>query len=429
MLQGFRSTILHFIDAPALKGRDALEVIEDGLLVVSNGKMLALGDFATLHTRFPCDMPIVDYRSYMLMPGFIDAHIHFPQVDVVASYADQLLPWLTEYTFPAEQRCADDAYVEEILNFFFHQLLSNGTTSAVVFGSVHASSARCFFRQAQQRKLRMIAGKCLMDRHCPDYLRDATAEQGVNETVDLIHAWHGKDRLEVAITPRFAPTSTEPQLILAGSLAKAYPSVRVQTHVAENKEEVEWVKQLFPQHRSYLDVYASYGLLTQYAVYAHGIYLDKPDLSLMAEMGASIAVSPTSNLFLGSGLFNFEAAWGAGVATPLASDIGAGTSYSMFKTMQAAYYAAKIHRHVMTPLDLFYWATLGSARSLGWDQYVGSFKLECEADFIVINPHSTSVLSRRIQHAETWEDKLFALAMLADDRAIHATYILGDRVV
>ena len=422
-MQAFRSKLLHFKEDPRIAGEDAVEFFEDGMLVVKDGHVVQAGDAAAVRKTFP-NVPVTGYPGKLIMPGFIDAHVHFPQNDMIASYADGLLPWLEKHTFPAEARFKDEAYAAEVSAFFLDELLRNGTTTAMVFGTVHRSAVDAFFEQAQRRNMRMIAGKVLMDRHCPGDLRDS-AEEGARDTEALIRRWHEQDRLSVAITPRFAPTSTDAQLTLAGEIASAHPDVFIQTHVAENKDEMAWVKELYPHHRSYLDVYARHGLLRKRAMYAHGIYLDDTDRDAVAQAGAAIAVCPTSNLFLGSGLFDFGTAWGAGVATPLATDVGAGTSYSMLRTMQAAHFVARLNRNTVSPFDLFYWPTLGAARVLGWADRIGSFRAGSEADFIVLDPAATPLMARRSACAASLQDLLFALAILGDDRAVAATYILG----
>ena len=424
-MHAFRAKILHFTDDPRIAGQDAAVFFSDGMLVIHNGKIVRVGNAEDVRKAYP-DISVIDYSGKLIIPGFIDTHIHFPQVDVIASYAESLLPWLEQHTFPAEAQFSDTAHASEVAEFFLDELLRAGTTTAMVFGSVHKAATDAFFKGAQRRKLRMIAGKCLMDRHCPENLRD-TAEEGAHDTEALIQRWHQKDRLGVAITPRFAATSTEEQLSLAGQLAKQYPSAYIQTHVAENTEEVAWVKSLFPKQRSYLDVYAHYGLLRERAIFAHGIYLDDDDRHALAQVGAAIAVCPSSNLFLGSGLFDFDRAWQTGVATPLATDVGGGTSYSMLRTMQAAHFVARLNKNIISVFDWFYWSTLGAARALGLSDCIGSFATGAEADFIVLDLHATPLLARRTAGAESLQELLFALAILGDDRAVAATYIMGEQ--
>jgi guanine deaminase len=370
---------------------------------------------------------VQDYRGKFIMPGFIDAHIHYPQTDMIASPAPGLLPWLEQYTFPTERKFADPQHAAQTAEFFLDELLRNGTTTAMVYCTVHPQSVDAFFTVSEQRNLRMIAGKVMMDRHCPDFLCD-TAEEGARETEDLIQRWHKRGRQLYAITPRFAPTSTEAQLQLAGELAQKYPDTFLQTHVSENQEECRWVQQLFPQARSYLDVYDRYGMMRPRAVYGHCIWLNERDRERMAETKSAAAVCPTSNLFLGSGLFDFEQADKHRMLMSLATDVGAGTSFSMLQTMNEAYKVARLKGSYLPAMRMFYLATLGAARSLQLDDTIGSFTAGCEADFIVIDPQATPLLARRSANTDSLEEQLFALALLGDDRAIAATYSGGRKV-
>jgi guanine deaminase len=303
-------------------------------------------------------------------------------------------------------------------------LLRNGTTTALVFGSVHKQSVDAFFEAALAKRLRMIAGKVLMDRNCPDYLRD-TPESGYEDSAELIAKWHGLERLHYAITPRFAITSSARQLELAGKLAREHPTTRIHSHLAENPAEVQWIRQLFPQSRSYLDVYDQAGLLREHAVFAHCIHLDEADRRRMAEAGAAAAFSPTSNLFLGSGLFDVAATDRAGMRFAIATDVGGGTSFSMLRTLSEAYKVAQMRGHFLSPLRAFYLATLGGARVLGLDHCIGSFAPGNEADFVVLDMSSTPLAARRMQSVRTLGEQLFTLMMLGDDRAVSQTYVLG----
>ncbi|XQU68054.1 Guanine deaminase [Cupriavidus sp. H18C1] len=311
-------------------------------------------------------------------------------------------------------------------SFFADELLRNGTTSALVWSTVHATSADALFAESHRRNLRLATGKVLMDRHCPDFLRD-TAESGARESADLLSRWHGKGRLSYAITPRFAPTSTEAQLAACGELARAYPDALIQTHVAENRDEVKWVAELFPQARSYLDVYDRYGLLRPGAFYGHAIHLDDDDRRRLADTGAAVAHCPTSNLFLGSGLYDFHQSDAHRLHLTLATDVGGGTSFSMLRTMNAAHKVARMGGYHLTALRMFYLATRAPADALGWGDRVGSFAPGNEADFIVLDPDATPLLGRRSARSETLEEQLFAFAMLGDDRVIDSVYVMGER--
>ncbi|MDP3842622.1 MAG: guanine deaminase [Oxalobacteraceae bacterium] len=425
-LQAYRAGILHFTGDPAVAS-DAHHWHEDGLLIVRDGRIEAAGDYAQLHPGLPAGTEVHDYRGQLIVPGFIDTHLHFPQTDIIASPAPGLLPWLQQYTFPAERRFAEPEHAAEVAEFFIDQLLRCGTTSAMVYCTVHPASADAFFSASERRNLRMAAGKVLMDRNCPEFLRD-TAEGGARDTEDLIRKWHKRGRQLVAITPRFAPTSSDAQLQLAGELARAYPDTYIQTHVAENADEVAWVRQLFPTARSYLDVYDSVGLLRPRAMFGHGIWLDDADFRRMAEAQAAIAVCPTSNLFLGSGLFDFARADAAQVALSLATDVGGGTSFSMLQTMNEAFKVARMGGSALSALRMFYLATLGAARSMQLEGTIGSFAPGAEADFIVLDPQATPLLARRTARSDSLEELLFALALLGDDRSVAATYAAGRNV-
>ncbi|WGG49562.1 guanine deaminase [Rugamonas sp. DEMB1] len=424
--QAYRASLLHFHADPACHA-DAHAWHEDGLLVVADGKVRAAGDYASLHATLPPGSTVHDYSGKLIVPGFIDTHVHYPQTEMIASPAPGLLPWLETYTFPTERRFDDPAHAADVAEFFLDELLRCGTTTAMVYCSVHAASVDAFFAASEKRDLRMVAGKVLMDRNCPEFLRD-TAESGARDSEALIQRWHRRGRALYAITPRFAPTSSDAQLRLAGELARAYPDTFVQTHVSENRDECAWVQRLFPQARSYLDVYDRVGLLRPRAMYGHCIWLDDGDRARMAASGAAAAVCPTSNLFLGSGLFDFDRADRAGMLLSLATDVGGGTSFSMLQTMNEAYKVARLSGSYLPALRMFYLATLGAARSMQLEGTIGNFAPGAEADFIVLDAQATPLLQRRSAHCDSLEELLFALALLGDDRAVAATYAAGRRV-
>lgn len=424
-----RGEVLHFLADP---GEDAGEApghgyqhFPDGGLLIEDGKIVECGPWAVVSGLAPPDTPCIDHSGGLILPGFIDTHIHYPQTDVIASPGHGLLDWLERYTFPAERHFGDLDWATEVAEFFCDELLRNGTTTALVFGTVHPESVEAFFTVAQKRGLRMVAGKAMMDRHCPDFLQD-TAQSSYDQSRALIEHWHGVDRLGYAITPRFAITSSEAQMEAAGALARAYPGVGVHSHVAENPAEVAWVRELYPWSRSYLDVYDHYGLLRPGAVYAHCIYLDADDRRRMAQSGAAAAFSPTSNLFLGSGLFDLGQALAEGLRVGVATDVGGGTSFSLLRTLAAGYQVAHLKGHVLSPLRAFYLATLSGAQAMGVDPYVGNFLVGKEADFVVLDPAATPLLARRMAAARTLEERLFLWLTLGDDRAVQATYILGE---
>ena len=427
-IKAIRGDFLHCLADPGPDGdAAAFEAMHDGLLVVRDGKIESLQPAANLLPQLGPDVVIDDWRGQLIVPGLIDCHVHYPQVDVIASHGTQLLDWLERYTFPEERKFAERAHADEVAEFFLDRLLENGTTTAAVFCTVHPQSVDAFFEAAQRRNLRMVAGKVLMDRNCPADLRDTT-ETGYRDSKALIERWHGQGRLGYAITPRFAPTSTPEQLAACGQLAREHPDTWIQSHVAESRAEVAWVRELFPEARSYLDVYDRHGLLRERAIYGHCIWLDEADRARMARSGAAAAFCPTSNLFLGSGLFDYRRAREAGMHTGLATDVGGGTSYSMLTTMAEGYKVQQLQGSTLHPLEALYLATLGGARSLGLEESIGNFVPRKEADFVVLNPGATPLLKRRTSLRDDAIDRLFALIHLGDARAIAATYTLGQPV-
>ncbi|WP_050478574.1 guanine deaminase [Herbaspirillum rhizosphaerae] len=422
-VQAYRASLLHFRNDPAFD-EHATQWHSDGLLIVADGKIVAAGDYSKLSASLPVDCDLHDYRGKIITPGFIDTHVHYPQTDIIGSPAPGLLPWLNTYTFPAERRFESSEHAGEVADFFLAELLRNGTTTAAVYCTVHPQSVDAFFTRSSELNLRMVAGKCLMDRNAPDFLRD-TAESGARETEELINRWHNKGRQHYAITVRFAPTSTPEQLKLAGELATQYRDTYIQTHVAENTDEVKWVKELFPDSRSYLDVYDQYGLMRERALYAHCIWLDDADRARMAATQSVATVCPTSNLFLGSGLFDFANADKLRMPVSLATDVGGGTSFSMLQTMNELYKVGRMAGTHLAAQRMFYMATLGGARALQLEGTIGNFAAGCDADFIVLDPKATPLLARRSATTDSLEEQLFALAILADDRAIAATYSAG----
>jgi guanine deaminase len=425
-VQAFRASILRFAE------HRAAVYEEDGLLVIGPdgaGRQVvrAVGPWSTLAPNYP-GIAVQDMRGRIIAPGFIDLHIHFPQLDVIGSPAEGLLPWLENYTFPHEARFSDPAHARALAVFFCDELLRHGVTSALAFCTSHPGSVDALLAEAQRRNMRMIAGKVLQDRHSPDGVRDET-EQSLIDTESLIARWHDVDRLGYAITPRFAPSCSDAQLRGAGELAAKYPDVWIQSHVAENREEIAWVRQLYPDARSYLAVYEQFGLMRDRSIYAHCIHIDDEDRVLMRTSGAAAAVSPTSNLFLGSGFFDFAGAERVGFNCGLASDVGGGTSFSPFHTMLAAYYVGRegLTKQGMSlaPQHLWWLHTAGAALALGLDDVIGNLAPGCDADFIVINPKATPLLARRTSLAANLDELLFSLIVLADDRAIESVFIDG----
>jgi guanine deaminase len=423
-----RGQLLSFVSDPG-EGEDAASYrfFADGALVVEGGRIAAVGPADSVLAALPDGIPVIDHGRQLLLPGFIDTHIHYPQSDVIAAGGRHLLDWLENYTYVEERRFADVTHAAEVAEFFLDELARNGTTTALVFCTVHAVSVDAFFTAAERRHLRMAAGKVLMDRNAPPALCDSPGGADL-ESRALLERWHGRDRLLYAITPRFAPTSTEAQLRIAGQLARDFPDAFIHSHLAENHEEIRWVRELFPASRSYLDVYDRFGLLRERAVYAHCIYLDEADRRRFAQSGAAAAFCPTSNLYLGSGLFDIAAADAAGMRFSTATDVGGGTSFSMLRTLDEARKVARLQGQDLSPLRAFYLATLGAARCLKLDDRIGRLEVGAEADFIVLDLESTALMARRTAAAATLSDVLRILLTLGDDRAIGATYILGRQV-
>lgn len=420
-----RGKIAHCLSDPSVHGSTALETFEDGVLLLDEGRVAALGPAAELLPQLGESVQRIEHSDEILVPGFIDTHLHFPQCDIIASHGTQLLEWLNTYTFPSELRFGDAAIADETARFFCDQLLLNGTTTAMVFGSVHAQSAESLFAEAKRRKLRMIAGKVMMDRHAPEGLCD-TPESSYRDSAALIERWHGVDRLAYAVTPRFAPTSSPEQLQLASQLLKAYPDLYMQTHVSENTDEVAWVKTLFPDRKNYLDVYDHYGLLGPRSVFAHAIYLTEPEWQRLADTQSNVSHCPTSNLFIGSGLFPLQEASKHSVGVGIGTDMGGGDSFSQLRTINEAYKVQQLLGHNLSPEHMLYQLTLGGAASLCLDDKIGNFAIGKEADFVCLNTRATALIERRLSHAQTFSEALFALMMLGDDRAIAQTYVLGE---
>ncbi len=366
----------------------------------------------------------VDCSGQLVLPGFIDTHVHAPQLDVIASYGTELLDWLNTYTFPAEARHADPVVAQAGAERFLDALLAAGTTSAAVFPTVHATSVEALFASAQARGMRIIAGKVLMDRHAPDNLRDDVA--GAERVcIDQIERWHGQGRIAYAVTPRFAATSTPEQLAMAGRLCATHPGVYMQTHVAENRAEIAWTAELFPQARSYLDVYEQAGLLHGRAILAHGIWLDDVDRARMHATGAQLAFCPSSNLFLGSGLFDWQAATDAGIAVSVASDVGGGTSLSMLRTLADAYKVQAMRGVRLSAWKALHTATLGAAQALGLDAEIGRLEPGCLADLAVWDWAAGPVARHRDTVARDLHERLFAWLTLGDERNLAASFVAG----
>ncbi|MCV2368650.1 guanine deaminase [Roseateles oligotrophus] len=418
-----RGDLLDFRAAPAwgqLDPGSALRFQPDHWLLIENGRILG-----TQAEAPDASWQQIDHSGRLILPGFIDTHVHCPQLDVIASYGAELLDWLNTYTFPAECRYADPAVARLGAERFLDALLAHGTTAAVVFATVHKVSADALFEAAQSRGMRLITGKVMMDRNAPAALLDADLAQSERDCVDLISRWHGRGRLSYAVTPRFAPTSTPAQLAMAGALCRADLSLYMQTHVAENRAEVAWVSELFPDARSYLDVYAREGLLHPRAVLAHGVWLDDADRAVLADSGAQIAFSPSSNLFLGSGLFDWVAAKEAGVAVSVASDVGGGTSLSMQRNLLDGYKVQALAGQRLSAWSGLYAATRGAAEALGLADELGHFGAGTLADVCVWDWAIGPVAKARDEVARGLHERVFAWMGLSDDRNLHSAYVAG----
>jgi len=426
-LQAFRGALVDFVGDPNELGDNACRSFADGVLVVRDGRVENIGPAHELLAQLPPEVNVIDYRGRLILPGFVDTHIHYAQTDMIGSYGEQLLAWLENYTFPTERAFEDPDHAREVAGFFVEELLRNGTTTAMVFATVHRNSVDAIFEAAATQDLCLVAGKVMMDRNCPQFLRDTPASSYEDGSA-LIERWHGKGRLRYAVTPRFAPTSSDAQLTMAARLLDEHPGVHLQSHAAENPQEVRWVAELFPWSRSYLDVYDRFGLLRERAVFAHCIHLDEADRRRLAASGAAASFCATSNLFLGSGLFDVQRAAEAGMRVGIGTDVGAGTSFSMLRTLDECYKVAQLAGQRLSPLRAFYLATLGGARSLYLDDTIGNFETGKYADFVVLDPQATPLLARRMAHMQRLADRLFLLLTLGDDRAVAATYVAGRAV-
>ena len=405
---------------------EQVRYIEDGVLIIEQGKIRWFGPWDAAQDHLPTDVEIQHYPEQLIIPGMIDTHIHFPQTEMVGAYGEQLLSWLNTYTFPTEIQFKDKAYAQEIAKFFVNELLKNGTTTALVFCTVHPESVDALFEAAEQHQMRLIAGKVMMDRHAPEALCDS-AESAYVDSKTLIQKWHGQGRALYAITPRFAPTSTPEQLERAGQLKAEFPDVYVHTHLSENKDEIAWVKDLFPHQNGYLDVYHHYGLTGQRSVFAHCVHLEDTEWKCMHDTNSAIAFCPTSNLFLGSGLFPLKKTWDQQVKVGLGTDIGAGTSFSLLQTVNEAYKVQQLQGDKLSAYESLYHATLGGAKALDLDDKLGNFTVGKEADFVVLDLKATALQQLSQSRAKSIEDSLFALFTMGDDRNIEATYIYGQK--
>jgi guanine deaminase len=422
-----RGRLLSFRRAPEhAADRESYLYEEDGALLVRDGKIAAAGAYADVKPKADTDATEIDHRPHLILPGLIDCHVHFPQMQVIASYAANLLEWLDTYTFPEECRFVEAAHAERIATQFFDEFLRQGTTTAVAYCSVHKASADAFFAESLKRGTLMIGGKVMMDRNAPQGLLD-TPQLGYDETRAVIEQWHGKGRNHVAITPRFAITSTPEQMAMTQKLAEEFPDLHIQTHLSENHDEIRYTCELYPEAKDYTDIYARYGLMRKKALFGHAIHLSDREADAMAESGAVAVHCPTSNLFLGSGLFPLKAIRRREkpVTVAVATDIGGGSSYSMFKTMDEAYKIQQLLGERLNPLESFYHMTLGNAVALDLVDRIGTLDEGTDADFVVLNAAATPAMRLRMETVTSLTEELFLLQTLGDDRSVVETYVAG----
>ncbi|MEQ3550199.1 guanine deaminase [Pseudonocardia nematodicida] len=423
-----RGHVVTLTGDPFLEGSENVLVDEpDGLVLIEDGLITGVGPYPALRDRVPDGVEVAHHPGSLITAGFVDTHVHYVQTEIVAAFGAQLIDWLNTYTFVEEQRFADPAHAAAVATSFFDQLVLNGTTTALTFCATYPASVEAFFAEATRRNMRMIGGKVLMDRNAPDGLLD-TAEQGARDSEELLRRWDGTGRNHYAITPRFAPTSTPEQLAAAGELWKSHPDAFVHTHVSENRGEISWVRSLFPERDGYLDVYDHYGLLGRRAVLAHGVHLTGQERRRCHDTGTAIAHCPTSNLFLGSGLFHVRQAKDPHhpVHVGLGTDIGAGTSFSLLNTMGEAYKVAELNSYPLDAVKAFHLATLGGAEALDLAGHIGSVAVGKEADLVVLDPRATALMAERSARAGSVQELMFVLAVLGDDRAVEATYVAGE---
>ncbi|MFB9947812.1 guanine deaminase [Rhizobium puerariae] len=425
-----RGRLLSFRRAPlSLTDTESYAYEHDGALLVTDGRIAATGDYAAVKAKASQDVEEIDHRPHLILPGFIDMHLHFPQMQVVASYAANLLEWLNTYTFPEECRFVETDHAARIATHFYDELLRHGTTTAVAYCSVHKTSADAYFAEALKRGMCMVGGKVMMDRNAPQGLLD-TPEMGYDETRQVIADWHGKARCHVAITPRFAITSTPAQMKAAQALAEEFPDLFIQTHLSENHEEIRYTCELYPEATDYTDIYARYGLLGRKTLLGHAIHLSEREADALSETGAVAVHCPTSNLFLGSGLFPMKALTRREkpVRVAVATDIGGGSSYSMLRTMDEAYKIQQLLGERLNPLESFYLMTRGNAEALSMADDIGTLEPGTHADLVVLNAASTPAMKLRMETVKTLPEELFLLQTMGDDRAVVETYVAGKEM-
>jgi guanine deaminase len=423
-----RGRLCWFSDEPRTAGAGALHLIEDGAIALREGRIAAVGEAGAILASAAPGATVDDHAGKLILPGFIDTHIHYPQTRVIASYGAQLLEWLQKYTFVEEQKLRDPRHADVVARFFLDELARCGTTTAMVYCTVHPESVDAFFAESERRGMRMIAGKVMMDRGAPEGLRD-DPQLGYDESKALIARWMGRGRLDYAVTPRFAVTSSEAQLEAAGALVRENPAAYMQTHLDENHAEIAFVKELFPWTKTYLQVYERYGLLGPRSVFGHCIHMEPSEIAALAETRSIAAFCPTSNLFLGSGLFDMRGLQERSVRVSLATDVGGGTSYSMLQTAAEGYKVLQLRGQSWPAAQAFYQMTLGNARALDLQDRIGSLSVGMEADIVVLDSRATPAMAHRMDSVDgDLAEELFILMMMGDDRAVTETYVAGRPV-
>lgn len=424
--RALRGRLLDFTADPATAGADSLRYLDDGILVMEGGRIKARGPADELLPTLG-DTPLDDHSGKLILPGFLDLHIHYPQSRVIAAFGTQLMDWLERYTFPEESRLADPDVAAAMAGFFIDELLANGTTTAVVYGTVHAAATDAFFTASAAAGTRMIAGKSMMDRNAPVWLTD-TAKGAYDSVKDLITRWHGRGRQLYAVTPRFAITSTDEQMEACAALMREHEGVYLQTHLSENDKEIAFVREIYPWAKNYADVYRHFGVMGPRSLFGHSIHIDDSEVAMLAESGSIAVFCPTSNTFLGSGLFDRDRLAAGGVRVALATDVGGGTSYSMLATAGEAYKVLQLRRQTLRPLEAFHMMTRGNATLLGLEHAIGTLDVGSEADAVVLDARATPAMAHRMTAVEgDIEQELFVLMIMGDDRSVAATYVAGER--
>lgn len=417
--------VLTFDGSPFKAGVQAARHLSAGGVLIRAGQIVAVGDGATLNAQHPQAMH-VRYGDALICAGFVDAHVHYPQTAIIASWGKRLIDWLNSYTFPEEMRLADPDYAAAIARRYLDLTTAHGTTTVCSYCTIHPHSVTALMQEAQARGQRVLAGKTCMDRNAPDNLRD-TAQSAYDDSKALLERWHGVDRLSYVITPRFSPTSTPEQLSALGALWAEYPDCLMQTHLSEQIDEIAWVRSLYPKARDYLDTYEAYGLLGARGLYGHAIHLEPREQDRLHEVGAALVHCPTSNTFIGSGLFDMDGLMRAGHRVGLATDTGGGSSFSMLRTMAAAYEVAQLRGRALHPAELMWLATAGSAQALHLGDRIGNIAPGMDADLVVLNLASTPAIAQRADRAGDFWDSLFPTIMMGDDRAVQDVWIGGRR--